>query len=122
MVGDSAFFFQGPEHKPGIDRISCIAEPPAGIAKSNPIHAGLNPEFPAIAGALREQAFDPIDKRRRLNHVELRMVGEHLIVNPADPVAAGADFAIRQRRKVRPERTAKVGKDLLHRFQRDAAD
>ena len=50
------------------------------------------------------------------------MRGENLIVNTADPVAAGTDLAVRHRKQIFSERDAKGLKDILRRVEWDTTD
>ena len=59
--------------------------------------------------------------RRALHDLEFRMGREHLVVHPADPVAARTDFAVRHREQVLAERRTKSLEDLFRRVDWNTA-
>src|SRR3977135_575718 len=106
----------------GVEGVARISEPPAGIAETHVLDAVLDLEPPRIRGVAGKLALDAaLVRGRTLHHVELRMSGEHLVMHPADPVPARADFAVGHREQILCERRTEGLKDLLWRVERDAA-
>ena len=117
-----AFLLQHAEHEIGVDGVARVAEAPAGIAEAHLLHAVLDPEPPGIGGIARMLPLDAVLVGRRvLDHLELRMRGQHLIMHAADPVPPRADLAIRHREQKFSKRRAEGLEHLLRRIERDAA-
>src|SRR5262249_41504214 len=76
-----------------------------------------------IRGVARELLLDAVlVGRRMLDHLELGMRREHLVVHAADPMPPRADLAVRHREQISSERRAEALEHLLRRVERDAAD
>jgi hypothetical protein len=111
------------EHEIRVDGIARIAEPPARVAEPDLAHPVLDLEQPAVGGVAREQPLDTVIVRARTaRDFQFRMPGQHLVMNPADPMPTRADLAVRHRVQVASERRAERLEHLLDRVERNAAD
>src|SRR5688500_13563755 len=85
-------------------------------------HALADPKAPTVGDVVGSEALDAAVRTRLLQHLDVRVDGEHLETHPADPVAAKADLAVRKAREVRAERAAEGLEHLFRGLERDAAD
>ncbi len=121
MPGQHALLAQGLKDEIRIDGVAREAEPPARVAEPHPLDAVAHLELPAVRIVVRKLALDPVVGARMRENLELRVGGEHLVVDAADPVAARSDLAVRHRRQVTSERRAESLEHVLRRIEWNAA-
>ncbi|HMJ27639.1 MAG TPA: hypothetical protein VK512_02855 [Xanthobacteraceae bacterium] len=86
------------------------------------LDAVANLELPPVGIVVGVEALHAVVRTRVRENVELRMAGEHLVVDAADPVAARPDFAVGHGAQEAAERRAERLEHVLRRVEWNAAN
>jgi hypothetical protein len=107
------------EHEIGVRCVLGVAEAIAGIAEAHGVDARFHLELPDVVTAPRHELFHAINPRRPLDRLEIDVAVENLVRQAQHPGAAFADLAVRDRRQVTPERSAKRPHHVFDRLERN---
>ena len=122
VLGQGALLAHRLEHEIGVDGVARVADAPADVAEADALDAVLDLEPPSIGGIARIEPLDAVLRRRPLHRFKLRMSGQDLVVDAADPMLARADLAIRHGLERRAERLAEFAEHLFRGVEGNAAD
>ena len=112
---------QCPEYEIGVHRVAGKPQAPARIAEFNRAGAAPHPEQPTIGGVPGIKPLGAVIEGRLAHNVDIRVKGQNLEMDAADPMGAEANLAVGYGMEVGAERRAEFLKYVFNGIERDAS-